>query len=149
MRNIIIGLASVGLAVTGCAAQQAAAPVTPTTPTPTRTTPAPTPTYVAPTSTRLEEARDICKIIGGAGRKYVSLADDGATMLVDTESENGSVEFTACVLSAIDTPDSTFAKMDGTTALQGVQTAKHDGFKMRWTYHPDNGFQLIVEDTLA
>jgi len=110
--------------------------------------PAPAP---SPSRTReftdLQIARTYCKKVEeAAGMRYVSVTDGGRSMLVDTRSEHGGVEGMVCMLSFIGTPRWVLSAMSSTTALQGVQTAKAKGYSYRWTYHPDNGFNLIVRD---
>ena len=41
-------------------------------------------------------------------------------------------------------PDAVVSQMDSTTSLQGRQTASWDGTDASWTYHPDNGLDLIL-----
>jgi hypothetical protein len=50
------------------------------------------------------------------------------------------------MLRALDTPDSVFSRMESTNSLQGPQETEFDGLVMRWTYHPDNGLDIIIED---
>lgn len=44
-------------------------------------------------------------------------------------------------------PDSVITKMGKTRALDGVQTAKGDGVEISWTYHPDDGLEIIYSLT--
>lgn len=36
-------------------------------------------------------------------------------------------------------------RMNTTTALQGVQTAESEHYRVQWTYHPDNGLEVLYE----
>jgi hypothetical protein len=77
------------------------------------------------------------------------LEDDGETIVVDTGSEYGSTAGMDCVLSELGTPESILAEMGRTTAMMGVQDAEHDGIEYSWSYHPDNGVDLVITDTQA
>ena len=146
--------AVLAIAAAGCATSERAMtdaePIggeTPSTQSPAAT-PAPTP---SPSRTReftdLQLARMYCKKVADAdGMRYVSVTDGGSSMLVDTKSEHGDVEGMVCMLSFVGTPKWVLSAMSSTTALQGVQTAKAKGYSYRWTYHPDNGFNLIVRN---
>lgn len=74
----------------------------------------------------------------------LSLEDDGATIVVDTRSEYGDSSGMACVLNQLDTPQSITAQMDRTTAMMGVQDATSDGIEYSWSYHPDNGVNMVI-----
>ena len=51
------------------------------------------------------------------------------------------------VLVALDTPDSVVNRMSNTRALDGMQEATWGDFEATWTYHPDDGLDLIIEQT--
>lgn len=80
------------------------------------------------------------------GSPYIRIGDDGDTLLVDTEgdeSEGARFGDTACVLISLDVPDSMVARMDSTRALDGVQQDTFDGIDAQWSYHPNNGLDII------
>ena len=52
----------------------------------------------------------------------------------------------ACVMVQIDTPQRIAAAMDSTTAMMGRQHEEDGDFTYEWSYHPDNGFDLIIEE---
>ena len=54
------------------------------------------------------------------------------------------IERIACSLGEIGTPDHVIAQMDGTRALDGMREAEWDGFTAKWTYHPDDGLDVIL-----
>lgn len=95
--------------------------------------------------TPLESAAESCSL---ESSEYASLGDDGHTLTIDGESETGgdglSFTDTACVLAELETSSAALAQMDGTNSLQGRQTATWDGIVASWTYHPDDGFDLIL-----
>lgn len=55
-----------------------------------------------------------------------------------------SLEEIACVLTTLSVPDSVVSQMDATRALDGMQKASWDKISATWTYHPDNGFRIIL-----
>jgi hypothetical protein len=79
----------------------------------------------------------------------LSLEDDGGTIVVDTGSEYGDPTGMACVLNELDTPSSITAQMDRTTSMMGVQEAEDDGIEYSWSYHPDNGVNMVITDPEA
>jgi hypothetical protein len=94
--------------------------------------------------TDLRYAYDLCS----AG----DLADDDHTLIIDVGGEaygsgDDIVDGLACVLDALDTPQSVISQMESTRALDGMQTAEWDDFEASWTYHPDDGVDVII--TLA
>lgn len=74
----------------------------------------------------------------------MTLADEGQTILIDTRSEYGDVAAAVCVMSELDTPQSITAQISRTTAMMGVQDGDHDGLHYSWSYHPDNGMNLVI-----
>lgn len=95
--------------------------------------------------TVLESAVESCEL---ESNEYVSLGDDGQTLTIDGASEAGDdgavFADTACVLATVDASTAALAQMDGTNSLQGRQTATWDDIDASWTYHPDDGFDLIL-----
>jgi hypothetical protein len=94
--------------------------------------------------TRLKEAYDGCKRSDTGNT--MELTDDGKTIVVDTRSEYGSTAGMNCVLKALGTSESIKAQMDRTTAMMGVQDAESDDLEYSWSYHPDNGVNLVITD---
>lgn len=111
----------------------------------------PTPTYEEPDPvTVLRSTYNTCKAINkqgiSAAMKYVKIYDGGHTAVINTRSEGNDVAGAACLLYGIDTPQAIIARIDSTTALQGQETARANGFIYRWTYHPDNGLNMVIEE---
>jgi hypothetical protein len=100
-------------------------------------------------SSAIQEAYDACA--SGRNLSGVEVADEGESILIDGEpqdsSAGASISDTVCILDALDVPDSVIARMERTTALQGQQEATWSGLIARWTYHPDNGLDIIIETT--
>jgi hypothetical protein len=79
--------------------------------------------------------------------EYIYVADDGNTLLMDGEGEEtwgASSSDIWCVLDELNVPDSVVAKMEGTNSLQGVVSDSWDGIEAEWTYHPDDGFDVVL-----
>lgn len=88
-----------------------------------------------------------------------SSEDDGMVLNLDGEGtddrnvRNGfkapdykvSTEELVCMLNALGTPESIISKMERTRSLDGVQEDSAGGYDYSWTYHPDNGLDIIVE----
>jgi hypothetical protein len=74
----------------------------------------------------------------------MELGDNGRTIIVDTRSEFTSTAGVACVWGELKTPQSITAKVEATTAMMGEQTAESDGVSYSWSYHPDNGLNMVI-----
>jgi hypothetical protein len=70
--------------------------------------------------------------------------DVGATIVIDTGSKYGSVGGVTCVWSHLNTPSSVTEGVVSMTALQGQQSAAHEGISYSWSYHPDNGLNMVI-----
>jgi hypothetical protein len=100
----------------------------------------------SPEAPRLEQAYEACRR-GSDPEKTLTLGDGGRTLVVDTESKRGSIAGLNCVLREVGTPQSIQAALERTTAMQGVQDAEHQGLSYSWSYHPDNGVNMVIEET--
>jgi uncharacterized protein HemX len=89
---------------------------------------------------RLSEAYQACHFRDDT----LELGDDGETIVIDTRSEYGSVDGMQCVLAELDTPESIEAAIGRTTSLMGLQSDDHDGLDYSWSYHPDNGVNMVI-----
>lgn len=76
---------------------------------------------------------------------YFQVADEGRTFIADGVGPD-MLGFVGCFLSEFDTPQAIVAAMDTTTSLMGRQEESDGDIKYQWTYHPDNGMNLIVTD---
>lgn len=93
---------------------------------------------------QLVDAETECEVSGAP--EIVQVGDDGDTLTVTAVGQPVNVNKAAdCVLSELEAPDSLRAKMDETTANQGRLQDSWDGYDVSWTYHPDDGLNLIVE----
>ncbi len=91
--------------------------------------------------TRLERAAE------AVDSPYIDLGDDGDTLIVDSEGEDSPGADLAdvyIVLAVLDVPESVVAQMGSTRALDGTRDATWDGMTATWTYHPDDGLDVII-----
>lgn len=100
-------------------------------------------TPVAPPPTAIESARENC-MVG-------DVADGGHTLVIDMRGQelgSGSLSATevGCLLDALGTPAHVTSRMDSTRALDGMQDASWDGLTASWTYHPDDGLDIVITD---
>jgi len=93
----------------------------------------------------LQAAYDDCTAVDSDNT--MSLADGGQSIIIDTGSKYGDPSGMDCVLRELDTPQSVQAQIGSTTAMMGVQDADHDGLHYSWSYHPDNGVNMVIEST--
>lgn len=94
---------------------------------------------------RFEAALETCDLDDLA---IFLLGDDGNTLILDMAGEEDigllSYDDVDCVLSALDTPSSVRVLMGSTRALDGRQSAEWDGIEASWSYHPDNGLDVLL-----
>ena len=96
-----------------------------------------------PSTTPLQAAHDHC-MVG-------DVVDSGHTLVIDMRGEDlGSGSLSAsevgCLLDYLDTPDSVTTQMNSTRALDGMRDASWAGLNATWTYHPDDGLDIIITD---
>ncbi len=101
---------------------------------------------VAEQESRLESAFAACE--SRDSDNTLSLEDEGGTIVIDT-GEYGDTFGMDCVLTQLDTPQSIQAQMGRTTAMMGVQEAEHEGIEYSWSYHPDNGVNMVITEAQA
>jgi hypothetical protein len=78
-----------------------------------------------------------------------TLADEDKTLVIDMMGQDygsGTATFAdiECVLDELGAPQSIVAKMGSTRALDGMQTANWSDYEATWTYHPDDGLDVIL-----
>lgn len=91
-------------------------------------------------------AIDACGV--SDGNSYIYIGDNGKTLLMDGEGEESAGAPSAdvwCVLQELNVPDSTVARMEKTSSLMGVVSDSWDGISADWSYHPDNGFDVVLK----
>lgn len=95
-------------------------------------------------SSLFEDALNKC----GASSK-ATVEDDGRTLILDmrgSKSLSGTLTATEtyCVLDALDVPTSVKSLMDTTRALDGRQTGSWGDIEASWSYHPDQGLDIVL-----
>ncbi|MFF2272218.1 hypothetical protein ACFVTX_08080 [Agromyces sp. NPDC058136] len=80
----------------------------------------------------------------------VVVTDGGHSMIIDAAGEefgSGDVDFGEldCIISAVDTPASVRSKMYETRSLDGRQEGAWGDLTASWSYHPDDGLDIIFE----
>lgn len=102
-----------------------------------------------PPPPRFLTAVEKCHIKGHDGVQY---RDKGASLILTTAGEDdwesddivwSNIE---CVLKKTKVTAATTDRMLSTRALDGMQDAEWKGIHASWTYHPDNGFNISLED---
>lgn len=96
---------------------------------------------------------DFEKVVETANASLCSeVASDGSYLIVDTNPYNIEDFYDADFLEALKTintelgfSDALYEKMLQTRALDGRQTDENDKISVSWTYHPDNGLQVMYE----
>ncbi|MDJ0312720.1 hypothetical protein [Arthrobacter sp. H35-D1] len=86
-----------------------------------------------------------CAAVDATG---VDVMDAGKSLNLSTagtENDGANMLTVVCVLTALEAPDSLSTKLDSTRALDGTQRSEWAGFTASWTYHPDNGLNIILE----
>jgi hypothetical protein len=103
--------------------------------------PSPSPT---PTTPRLEQVALAC----GVGPR---IQDKGGSLSLDTQGKldttGDDLTVVVCVLSKTGAPSFVTDHIDSTRALDGTQSDEWDGYRARWTYHPDAGLRITFIDT--
>jgi hypothetical protein len=78
---------------------------------------------------------------------YATLGDGGRTLTLDGKGDEGpglSVLNEVCILTELDVSDAILSEMSGTRALDGRQTGSWGDINASWSYHPDNGLDIIL-----
>jgi hypothetical protein len=83
----------------------------------------------------------------GEGGGTLTTGDEGRTLIIDTESEYGPMGGVVCVLGELRTPQAIVAQMENTTSMMGVQEADDGNLHYQFSYHPDNGINMVITDT--
>lgn len=77
------------------------------------------------------------------------LSDGGRTLYLDMKGEDsgsGTLLWRdmECYLSALEAPDYVLRHMESTRALDGRQSDTWGSFEASWTYHPDDGLDVLI-----
>ncbi|WP_405105589.1 hypothetical protein OG559_19070 [Micromonospora sp. NBC_01405] len=88
-------------------------------------------------------AKDKCSLSSA----NASVGDGGSSLTINGAGKEGfGLSYTniECVLKELNTPDHVISEMSSTRALDGKQTAQWGKIRASWTYHPDQGLDLIL-----
>lgn len=102
--------------------------------------------FLAAPKNPFPNALDACGI--SEDDSYIYLGDEGKTLLMNGDGkETYGADSTDvwCVLEALNVPESTVAQMEKTSSLMGVVSDSWDGITADWTYHPDDGFDVVLK----
>jgi hypothetical protein len=75
----------------------------------------------------------------------VQAEDNSVTWTGVAQDDTETISDIACVLLALDVPDSLITRIDNTRGVDGWQTDVWNGNKATWAYDAMNGLTLIVE----
>lgn len=85
---------------------------------------------------------------------YCTLASDGSYLAFDTNwldiddyFDSDAYEGIKKTVAILDLPDSLIAEMGQTRALDGRITKSYDNIEVSWTYHPDDGLEVMFSIT--
>ena len=99
---------------------------------------------------RLRQAYDKVKLQYSSATLCYEIGDDGSYIEVDTNPLDFDDYYNPTYIKIIEAfneelgvPDYVYKLMITTTALQGRQTETVNGLIISWTYHPDNGLEVI------
>lgn len=103
---------------------------------------------------RLEGALDRCdaaiadsKAVHPVGTTVFESADGGHSILINSATQHEDIVVLGCLFNELGTPQAIVAEMDSTTAMMGRQEAEADGINYAWSYHPDNGIDMVLTDS--
>lgn len=105
-----------------------------------------------PASDAISQAVKSCEL---EANRSVTVGDAGKSLTIDGLSQETRVGLATarmgCLFAALGTPDAVLSQMTATRALDGRQEATwttNEGaaLKASWTYHPDDGLDVIVTE---
>ena len=77
----------------------------------------------------------------------VSVSDEGKTIAVDTmgdeEYSGASYGDLVCIINAVGTPSYVNSNIMSVRALDGRQSDEFDGIEVSYSFHPDNGMDIV------
>lgn len=87
---------------------------------------------------------------GYANENFCTVSSDGSCLIIDTNpldieeyTESGSREAIAEINKRLNVPEYVYEHMSSTRAIDGMQSYEDDNINIRWTFHPDNGLEII------
>ena len=83
---------------------------------------------------------------------WAELASDGNSLSIDSNpydiddySDSDAIAAIPEINRALGLPESVYTRMGSTTSMQGVQTVDYGNLHVSWSYHPDNGIEIVYE----
>jgi hypothetical protein len=95
--------------------------------------------------TALQKVSEECNLSDGFW-----IGDEGKTLSIDMmgedESAGATINDIICVVNSplIEVPQFVVNSIETTRALDGKQNGDWDDFEAEWSYHPDNGLDLMI-----
>ena len=95
--------------------------------------------------TTLQKVSEECNLSDG-----FRIGDEGKTLSLDMMGEDeytgANIDDIVCVVQSqrIKMPEFIINSIETTRAIDGKQTGDWDGFEAEWSYHPDNGLDLMI-----
>ena len=90
-----------------------------------------------------------------AGNNWCEIGKDGSWMSLDTNPDNEDDYFGVDSIEAMDAiekvnrelgfNDSVAQEMQQTRSIDGRQSASNDDYEITWSYHPDNGLEVLYK----
>lgn len=81
------------------------------------------------------------------GNSRITLASDGLSITVDSKNKYDISSFIdiSTIISKLKLPDSLYDAMVSTNSLMGRQNETYNAWNVSWSYHPDNGLDVIFK----
>lgn len=89
-----------------------------------------------------QKAYDTCGAPTG-----ITVSDGGKSLIINgtgEESYGATIYDTVCVLTEVKVPSYIISNMETTNSLMGRQSDEFDGTAISWSYHPDNGLDIVI-----
>lgn len=111
----------------------------------------PSPSAPTEVPSAIETAQANCEQQVAVGNSWAmqppgELLDGGEAISLSSDFGEDTIDGIVCIFAELDLPDSIIARMDRTRALDGMQEAQWPGFAASWTYHPDDGLNVIITE---
>jgi len=98
-------------------------------------------------ATNINAAVEKCNL---ASSQYVNVMDDGHSLSLDGRSSSSvdgiEISDTTCVLLQLGIPAYITMLMSNTRSVDGMQREEYNVYKIYWTYHPDNGLDIVIHE---
>lgn len=90
-----------------------------------------------------QKAYDTCGAPAG-----ITVSDGGKSLIIDGKGEEdysgAEIYNTVCVLTEVKVPSYIISNMETTNSLMGRQSDEFDGIAISWSYHPNNGLDIVI-----